>query len=131
VAARPAPAPVNPVSVNLAAPGLTAAAVRATRTESFMAGPARCVRGRLTARGFPAASRDGRHPGPPGLTAASERENHQHDQAERNARYAHIQPEASNTGSRMLGHKPHDGAQDHQDDTEHDRHRTRDRQGDD
>jgi hypothetical protein len=80
---------------------------------------------------LPSVRRGRRHPGPLGLTAAGERENHQHDQAERNARHAHIQPQAGDTAGRMLGHKPHDGAQDHQDDTEHDRHRTRDRQGDD
>ena len=46
--------------------------------------------------------------------AASERENHQHDEAERDARRHYIEPEARQAASRIRGPEPHDRTQEHQ-----------------
>ena len=62
---------------------------------------------------------------------AGERENHQHDQAERDTRRAHIQPQAGHTARRLPRQGPHGQAQDHQDDAERDRRGARNRQDDD
>ncbi len=66
-----------------------------------------------------------RPPGPPRFPAPGEHENHEHDQAERDARRAHIQPEPGSSARRVRADMPHGRAEDHQDDAEHDRHGSR------
>ena len=63
--------------------------------------------------------------------AARERENQQHDEPERDTGRAHIEAQAGHTAGRMLGHEPHDCTQDDQNGARHDRHGSRNRQGDD
>jgi hypothetical protein len=62
---------------------------------------------------------------------AGEREHHQHDEAERDARRTHIESQALCTAGGMRGPEPHDRTQEHQNGTCHDRQGSRDRQGDD
>jgi hypothetical protein len=63
--------------------------------------------------------------------AARERENQQHDEPERDTGRAHIEAQAGHTAGWVLGHEPHDRAQDDQNRAGHDRHSSRNRQGDD
>jgi len=63
--------------------------------------------------------------------AARERENQEHDEPERDTGRAHIETQAGHTGGRVLGPGPHDRAQDDQNGAGHDRHGSRNRQGDD
>jgi hypothetical protein len=63
--------------------------------------------------------------------AAHERENEQHDEPERDTGRAHIEAQVGQTAGRVLGHQPDDRAQDDQNGADHDRHGSRNRQGDD
>jgi hypothetical protein len=69
---------------------------------------ARRINSRRIQRRCPAARRTMSRP------AASERENHQHDEAERDARRHHIEPEARQAATRIRGPEPHDRTQEHQ-----------------
>ena len=62
---------------------------------------------------------------------ARERENQQHDEPERDTGRAHIEAQVGHTAGRVLGHQPYDRAQDDQNGADHDRHGSRNRQGDD
>jgi hypothetical protein len=89
--------------------------------------PVLACRGRtlLTTGRPPAARRATIRPG------ARERENQQHDEPERDAGRAHLEAQTGHTAARVLGHAPHDRAQDDQNGAGHDRHGSRNRQGDD
>jgi hypothetical protein len=63
-------------------------------------------------------------------SAARESENQQHDEPERDTGRAHIEAQAGYTAGRVLGHEPYDRAQDDQNGAGHDRHGSRNRQGD-
>jgi len=120
---------------------MTAACARGTSAETVLAVPLRCARPRRLAA--PAGSRRGlraagpmirrtrRRPGPSSWTDSRDGENHQDQQAERDARSDHVQPQPDHIYRVMAGQKPHDHARGHQDSAEHDRHGSRDRQDDD
>jgi hypothetical protein len=63
--------------------------------------------------------------------AARERGNQQHDEPERDTGRTHIEAQAGHTAGRVLGPETHDRAQDDQNGAGHDRHGSRNRQGDD
>ena len=67
----------------------------------------------------------------PARPAPRERENYQHDEPERDTGRAHIEAQAGHTAGRVLGHGSYDRAQDDQNGAGHDRHGSRNRQGDD
>jgi len=63
--------------------------------------------------------------------AARERENQQHGEPERDTGRSYIEAQAGHAADRVLGHEPHDRAQDDQNGAGHDRHGSSNRQGDD
>jgi hypothetical protein len=122
---------------------VTAACARGTSAEPVLAVPLRWARPRrLAAPGGsrrwlraagppPMIRRTRRRPGPSSRTDPRDGENHQDHQTERDARGDRVQPKPDHIDRVIAGQKPHDHARGHQDDAEHDRHGSRDRQDDD
>jgi hypothetical protein len=122
---------------------MAAACARDTSAETLLPVPLRWARLRRLAaaagsrRGLRAAGpppmirRTRRRPGPSSCTDSRDGENHQDQQAERDACSDQVQPQPDHIYRVMAGQKPHDHARGHQDSAEHERHGSRDRQDDD
>jgi len=86
----------------------------------------------LLAGGSPPVIRPTRpRPGLPRSPDPGDGEHHQDHEAERDARRGDVQPQPGHMSRLMLGHHPHDRADGHEDDADHDRHGGRHRQDDD
>jgi hypothetical protein len=82
-------------------------------------------------RAAPVIRRAGPRPGASASPDPGDGEEHQHHQAERDARGDHTQPQPGHVGGLMLGQEPHDHARRYHDEADHDRHGSRHGQDDD